>query len=1060
MTVPEATDREAVRRKRRPYLWTAGALALSLALVALAWWVDQRRAPDGRQARTRRGPVAELVGPSPLSDRERSGTGPSFGSQESVKLEQGAWIQVADAKGNLKQQYTASRIDPLPDKRVAMKDPRAVLYSDGGRIITMRSDAMTARIPRRALESGKLEGNVVIRIYRSVGGRPVDLVKDAPDVVVESPEAQFDAASGEIRCDRRVRITGNALDFDGEGLSLSLAPDGKTIDRLVVDRALAPVRFNRTVAAAQAAERKKATAAPAPPAATMPGQASGGAANEGGAKVAVAAPAGAKPQRPASEASRLFLLTLLEDVNIVSTEAGRRTQVTGERLDAYFMLSGGSAKGLAAGDPFGPAPARAGAEVTGLAPGPRAVQVLSAAFAAADEDTVEVRFAGRLVMAPAPEGTPELSDPSAVRVVVSGAPARITDSRSEAVITAQRATFESGTERVELLGDAKAPATVTSPRFGLVAQRFQLDRSTGVGGSEGPGSITVGGAGAKPLTVAWAKAMRVALAPAKGGDAEGSLRAAEFDGDVRASSKDFELEAGHLAIESQPAGKKDCPRRIEATGGVRAKSLGRTGGRFAAQRVEVTLGPDAAGDAQARTLVATGDVMAADASQTMWASALRLSFVDRPKVRGGGAKADDALGADVGATVAEGPIELRMQDGTRVWATRLEGDGRQRTARLVGPELLVVRANLVLDQLNEISVQDSPARLSSVGPGRASGFKDRVVADSDARLGRPQVKGVPQMQATWRDSLAFADQAVKPRDGGAARGLLLLQGTVKVRASRDAREAEAMDADEIQVEFLPGGAKVAAAPAGKRGAGPGSDAAVQRMGTMRAVGNVRLEARQWADGRREGQPKLFRMTAPSVAYDGATGGIAVDGAGSLLVFDPGKPRTPAQADEAKSPFSPDGTTRFTWKRSLGVERRPDGTSRIVLERDVVMEHLGASDAATGTVTADRMTAVVRGVEGVEPARAGDVGMSLGGPAELVSVFADGRVVVRTADIDVDGGEFELDVKRQIGAIRAPVGRLVTVVRHGTPAPARAHAFTWDLVKGSFSVEGARGTVGR
>lgn len=1054
MTVPEATDRETIRRKRRPYLWTAGAIALSLALVAVAWWVDQRRGPDGRQARSRRGPVAELVGPSPLSDRERSGTGPSFGSQESVKLEQGAWIQVADAKGNLKQQYTASRIDPLPDKRVAMKDPRAVLYSEGGRIITMRSDAMTARIPRRALESGKLDGNVVIRIYRSVGGRPVDLAKDTPDVVVESPEAQFDAASGEIRCDRRVRITGNALDFDGEGLSLSLAPDGKTIDRLVVDRALAPVRFNRSLAAAQAAERKKAApGAPAVPAAPAPETVNGG-----GTAVAGGGKGGAKAARPASEASRLFLLTLLDDVNIVSMEGGRRTQVTGDRLDAYFMLGGGSAKGLAAGDPFGPAPARGADEAAGLAPGTRAAQLLSAAFAAAADDTVEVRFTGRLVMAPAPEGTPELGDPSAVRVVVAGVPARITDSRSEAVITAQRATFESGAERVELVGDAKAPATVASPRFGLVAQRFQLDRSTGAGASEGPGSITVGGA--KPLTVAWAKGMRVALAPAKGGDAEGSLRAAEFDGDVRASGKDFELEAGHLAIESQPAGKKDCPRRIEATGGVRAKALGRTGGRFAAQRVEVTLSPDAAGDAQARTLVAVGDVMAEDASQTMWASSLRLAFVDRPKARGA-AQADEAIGADVGAIVAEGPIELRLQDGTRVWATRLEGDGRQRTARLVGPELLVVRANLVLDQLNEITVQDSPARLSSVGPGRASGFKDRVVPDSDARLGRPQVKGVPQMQATWRDSLAFADQAVKPRDGGAARGLLLLQGTVKVRASRDAREAEAMDADEIQVEFLPGGAKVAAAKGGKRGSGgAGTDAAVQRMGTMRAVGNVRLEARQWVDGRREGQPKLFRMTGPNVAYDGATGGISVDGAGSLLVFDPGKPQAPAQADAAKSPFSPDGTTRFTWKRSLGVERRPDGTSRVVLERDVVMEHLGASDAATGTVTADRMTAVVRGVEGVEPARAGDVGMSLGGPAELVSVFADGRVVVRTADIDVDGGEFELDVKRQIGAIRAPVGRLVTVVRHGTPAPARAHAFTWDLVKGSFAVEGARGTIGR
>jgi hypothetical protein len=199
--------------------------------------------------------VAELVAPSPLTDQEREGTGAKFGSQESVKLERGAWVQVADAQGNLKQQYTASRIDPLPDKRLAMTDPRAVLYGDGGRIVTMRADAMTARVPKRALESGKLSGNVVIRIFRPRDGKPVDLKNDAPDVTVESPEASFDQASGEIRCDRQVRIAGEVITFDGEGLSLTLAADGKTLERLVVDRALAPVRISRAAIEAQQKKR-------------------------------------------------------------------------------------------------------------------------------------------------------------------------------------------------------------------------------------------------------------------------------------------------------------------------------------------------------------------------------------------------------------------------------------------------------------------------------------------------------------------------------------------------------------------------------------------------------------------------------------------------------------------------------------------------------------------------------------------------------------------------------------------------------------------------------------
>ncbi|MFM8818646.1 MAG: hypothetical protein ACKOHI_12390, partial [Phycisphaerales bacterium] len=106
------------------WILTAAAVAASVGLVVAAWVVDRQSGPK-RSARSRDRPVADLVVPEPLSDQERAGTGPRFGSQEAVRLEQGAWVQVADAAGNLKQQYTASRIDPLPDKRLAMKDPRA-----------------------------------------------------------------------------------------------------------------------------------------------------------------------------------------------------------------------------------------------------------------------------------------------------------------------------------------------------------------------------------------------------------------------------------------------------------------------------------------------------------------------------------------------------------------------------------------------------------------------------------------------------------------------------------------------------------------------------------------------------------------------------------------------------------------------------------------------------------------------------------------------------------------------------------------------------------------------
>lgn len=1011
--------------------------------------------------------MAELVTPAPLDDRERDGTGPRFGSQEAVRLQSGVWVQVADAAGNLKQQYTASRIDPLPDKRLAMAEPRAVLYGEGGRIVTMRSDSMTARIPKRELESGRLVGNVVIRVYRPIGDRPVDLKADAPDVVVESPEASFDSLSGEIRCDRQVRITGEVITFEGEGLSLDLSADGRNIERLVVDRATAPVRIVRAAVEAQA-ERRRAierdapgpvarppatppASQPKPPAPATPRRGAAARASRAAADAAAAAP----PAEAPSGEGRLFRLTLNDAVEVVSIDAGRRTVVRGDRLDAYFVLGRGSPIGLSSSVHDGPA----GGSPTLLAlPGGLAHRVAAVAFAAtvpqpSPDDTITVTYLGKLVLAPAPDATPALAVPDAVRVTVTGAPAVVTDSATEATISAASATFESRVERMLIEGRDGSPAQVASPDLTLVAPRFELDRAAGRGAGTGPGKVLLGPEGRRRIAVEWQERMTLALEPGTG-DAKGSFRGADFAGGVVVSGTDFELRSEALSVEAAPAGDRDVPRRIVARGNVRARSLGASGGRFEAGTVDIALTPDADGQAQPRTLAASGGVTASDEAQTLWCSSLRASFVERAPGQAPEAAARGdapAVAADIGPFTAEGPVEVRTGDGARAFAARLEGDGAAGTARLVGPDLLVVRGNLVLDQLAELQLQRTPARASAIGPGRASGFRDPVLADRDGPVGRPAIKGLPQMQVTWRDSLAYEDGGVPARGGEPAKGLLLLQGGVKVRASRAPTEAEALDADEVQLELL--------AKDARTGSGDGAST----VSSMKASGSVRLEGREWTDASRAGTPRLFRMNAPSVAYDVRAGTAFVDGAGTLLVHDPREAApAPVPAEGAvQSPFSPRGTTRFSWKRSLSVERRPNGDSRVILEREALMEHLGHSDAATGTVAADRLMATIRGTgrPGTDPSSSG-MAMQLGGPAEVTEVAADGRVAIRTEQYDIDANEFELDVPSQVGAARAEPGRLVTVVRRGQAAPLRGHAFRWDLAKGTLAVEGARGSIGR
>ncbi|MFM8786019.1 MAG: hypothetical protein ACKOFI_13000, partial [Phycisphaerales bacterium] len=472
---------------------------------------------------------------------------------------------------------------------------------------------MAARVPKRALESGRLSGNVVIRIYRPKDGRAVDLKSDAPEITVEAPEASFESETGEVRCDRRFRILGETLSLDGEGLSLTLSADGKDIERLVIDRTLAPIRINRTRAGIRA-----------PGAARMDGGAGVGGAGWMAAAV-LAQPA------PAAPGARLFQLSMFDSVDIVAAEEGRISRVTGDRVDAVFWMRRGSGLGIASARIDGTVPVTAAA-------GPRHAHLLGLAFGAVAEsadDVVTVSFTGRLVMTPAPEGTPTLATPEGVRLVATGRPARIEDSRAEATIVAARATLESGVVRIDVAGSAAEPASIETPDFTMNAVRFALDRAAGTGASDGPGTIVMGAAGTKPLLVSWATRMGLRLVPGTG-DAEGTFRGADFEGDVEARGPDFELDARTLAVEALPVGKKDVPRRIVATGDVRARALGEAGGRFAADRVEIALSPNAAGDAQPRTLAASGNVMAGDDAQTLWASALRTTFVE-----GGGAPRPD-----------------------------------------------------------------------------------------------------------------------------------------------------------------------------------------------------------------------------------------------------------------------------------------------------------------------------------------------------------------------------------------------------------------------------------
>jgi hypothetical protein len=102
---------------------------------------------------------------------------------------------------------------------MSMREPRALMYLKDGRVLALAARKGVAYVPRRALESGTLEEDVEVRLFKpKPDGTAIDTDRDAPAVVVTAEQAQFDGILGEVRCERAVRVATDAGSFAGEGL--------------------------------------------------------------------------------------------------------------------------------------------------------------------------------------------------------------------------------------------------------------------------------------------------------------------------------------------------------------------------------------------------------------------------------------------------------------------------------------------------------------------------------------------------------------------------------------------------------------------------------------------------------------------------------------------------------------------------------------------------------------------------------------------------------------------------------------------------------------------------
>ena len=509
-------------RKRRGLLFAIPAGALAVLIVIAAINFDTGSKPVARLSRI--DAAQELLAPRVATPEELAAASGSIGEQTSVSLASGAGVQVADETGRLAQQYSATKLEPLQGAQLAMTEPRAMMYLKDGRVLVLSARKGVAYVPRRALESGTLEEDVVVRLFRSIDGRAIDIINDAPSVIVNAEQAQFDGVLGEVRCAKAVRVSTDAGSFAGEGLSLLLDPQGDGLESLVVDRATEPIRMDRALRALKTRRSSEPSVVPAPTPLPPPVP------SEESPTAAVAATTSApattvtrdqtkrdqtkRDQTKSAAASpKFYRLTMLGGVQVVRVKGGVSSVITGEELVAVFSLE---SRGLdkiafipAVSAPRDAAPLSECARTmphtsmhssfssritshAALAMMPLIFGLAQNAPAAAEDDSLDsvtVTFGGKLIMVAATLPEDQLPTQDDIRFDVSGPRVEVLDGRSHSRILCSRLRYSVGDEFIDVQGREGSPLTVTNPRMTLEASRFTASISTGVGRIEGAGRM-------------------------------------------------------------------------------------------------------------------------------------------------------------------------------------------------------------------------------------------------------------------------------------------------------------------------------------------------------------------------------------------------------------------------------------------------------------------------------------------------------------------------------------------------------------------------------------------
>jgi len=515
-------------RGRAIVLISAGiALAVLLSLVLLN--ID--RGEEGDRDRKTSSALDPTIAP-PSPGIEQATDMQSIQGDPSVVETKRGWIQATE-NGRLSQEYRYARSEPGPGGRLRMTKPEVKIYMKDRRVLSLRGESADVHAPGKALESGTMTGEVLIRLYELDIERQLDDARDVPVLEVHTPEVTFDNFQGEIICPGDVDIQTRTAHVPAIGLRMQINDLEGRPGQLVINRLNGEVRLSealqdRTAAADGAADAAPASAGaasqPQPMAAAAdhrerPAQARG----EGGAGAGANMSERAQqrqhdrarerrenrqpqPQPIAAQQGPYFYrLTLNQNVRIRQGDGSVGWTAFGEQLHIIFSLDSEdlsdslSMHNEPAAVTYGPAEPMpiamrlAMLTVASIQESSQAISTgASGLFKPSESDTI-ITCDGSLTMTPLVNAAEQPASPKDSRFELIGSPVRLHNNEDRSDITCATLQYASLSEVMTLIGSAQHRLIIDSPELHAECDdRFWMDHLNSIGEFEGGGWMLAG----------------------------------------------------------------------------------------------------------------------------------------------------------------------------------------------------------------------------------------------------------------------------------------------------------------------------------------------------------------------------------------------------------------------------------------------------------------------------------------------------------------------------------------------------------------------------------------